>query len=50
MVKSIYREHHWTYDSISVLFVDNTDPSGIEFIYEDIVQVNKEIEEKTKNK
>ena len=50
MVRSIYREHHWTYDSISVLFFDNVDPSGIEFIYEDIVQVNKEIEEKANKK
>lgn len=50
MVRSIYREHHWPFEIISGLFVDNVDPQGIEFVYEDIVQVSEEIRAKIPTK
>lgn len=43
MIKSVVREHHWPPDTIGGLFCDNLDHEGLEFWYEDVKEVNKQL-------
>jgi len=40
------REHHWSPSEIGGLFLDNKDEKGLEFWYEDILQVQEEMKNK----
>ena len=44
------REHHWPVSEIDALFFDSIDKNGLEFWYNDIIEVNKEIEARSKAK
>lgn len=48
MVKSIVREHHWTPTEINAMFIDSIDFEGIEFWYNDGLEVSKELNKKKK--
>lgn len=48
MIKSVLREHHYPPQVIDALFVDAIDYHGLEFLYNDILEVSKEIETKSK--
>lgn len=50
MIKSVVREHHFTPDVIDALFFDAQDHRGLEFWYNDIVQVHKEMNDSLKKK
>lgn len=50
MVKTIIREYHWTPDIIDKLFVDDIDYHGIIWHYNDIKEVNEEIQKSIKKK
>lgn len=42
------REYHWSPSTIGDLFFDDDDYEGIVWIYNDMVEVQKEIERKSK--
>lgn len=46
MVKTVVREHHWPPDVIGGLFVDDADSKGLEFWYDDILEVIEKINPK----
>jgi len=46
MIKSIIREHHLTPSVIDAFFLDDNDYHGLEFWYNDVVEVNKTINKK----
>lgn len=48
MIKSIVREHHFPPKVIDAFFLDEIDYRGLEFWYNDIVEVDKEIKSKQK--
>jgi len=41
MVKSVVREHHWSPAHVGDLFIDQIDYLGLEFWYEDVIDMNK---------
>jgi hypothetical protein len=45
MVRSVVREHHWPPDKIGGLFVDAIDYEGLEFWYDDLMDVNNKLKE-----
>ncbi len=48
MVRSVAREFHWPPDKIGGFFIDDIDYLGLEFWYNDCVEMSKEIETKKK--
>jgi hypothetical protein len=46
MIKSVMREHHWTFLIIDELYMDEDDHRGIQFIYNDIKEVTEEMKVK----
>lgn len=46
MIKSVVREHHWSPEVISSLYLDGVDYFGLEWWYND----SKEVEESLKSK
>lgn len=46
MIKSVVREHHFTPSVIDAFFIDDADYHGIEFWYNDIKEVTKELKSK----
>jgi hypothetical protein len=48
MIKSVVREHNWSPDIVGDLFFDSIDYKGLEFWYNDVVQVSKELSVKKK--
>ncbi len=44
------REHHWPPETIGRLFFDAIDYNGLEYWYNDIIKVNKELTDKQNNK
>ncbi len=45
-IKSIIREHHFGPSIIDAFFLDAIDYNGLDFYYNDIKEVNREIENK----
>ena len=43
MLKTVVREHHWPPEVFGGLFIDYQDHLGLEFWYNDIDEVNKEL-------
>jgi len=50
MVKTIIREYNWTPEIIDKMYLDDWDYHGIIWHYNDIVEVNKEIQKSIKKK
>jgi hypothetical protein len=50
MVKSVVREFQWLPTEIGSLFIDDADYLGLEFWYNDIVQVAQEFKNKNPKK
>ena len=48
MVRSVAREFHWPPDVLGGFFVDDIDYNGLEYWYNDCVEMSKEIKEKKK--
>lgn len=46
MVKTIIWEYHFRPSEIDTLFVDRVDWHGLEFLYETVSELNKELEPK----
>lgn len=46
MIKSVVRAHHWTPDVINSLYHDSIDYFGLQFWYDDVRQVEKELKAK----
>lgn len=46
MIKSIVREHHWSPKEINGLYLDSTDHFGLEYWYDDVVQVHNDLKAK----
>lgn len=46
MIKSIVREHKWTFLIIEEMFLDEQDFKGIEFWYQDIKEVTEALKPK----
>jgi hypothetical protein len=46
MIVSLIREHHWPPDIISGLFIDDQDYEGVEFLYNDLVEMHAELKKK----
>jgi hypothetical protein len=46
MIRSVVREHHWTPDTISRLYLDCRDHDGLVYWYEDIKAVVAEMKKK----
>lgn len=44
MIKSIMRFHHWTPETIDGLYLDGIDHFGIKWIYDDIVEYQRELQ------
>ena len=43
MIKSVARQYHWPPDKIESLYVDDTDFFGLEYWYNDALEIEKEI-------
>jgi hypothetical protein len=50
MIKSVVRQHHWHPKDIDVLYIDRIDHHGLEYWYDDAVEMTDEIEKKIKGK
>lgn len=50
MIRSVVREHDWPPHIVGGLFVDAVDYEGLEFWYEDCVEMNKKMEESKSKK
>lgn len=50
MIKSVVREHHWAPATIGALYFDAEDREGLEYWYNDIIEVDKKLKEKTSKK
>lgn len=50
MVQTVVREHHWPPDKFKKLYLDDTDYLGLEFWYNDVIHVGKELKNKHKEK
>ena len=48
MIKSVVREHHWPPSEFERLYLDDADVFGLEFWFNDIVEVNESLKEKPK--
>jgi hypothetical protein len=48
MVQTVVREHHWQPNQINRLYLDDIDYNGLEFWYNDVVAVGKELKTKQK--
>lgn len=48
MIKTVVREHHWAPSVVGALFFDKGEYDSLDFWYNDIVTVDKEMKEKTK--
>jgi hypothetical protein len=46
MIVSVVREHHWAPEIIGALFVDDGDHHGLEFWYNDVLEVSNELKKK----
>lgn len=46
MIASVVREHHWAPDQIGALFIDSQDYQGLEFWYDDVMEMTAEIKKK----
>lgn len=46
IIKSVVREHHFSPAEIDAFFLDDIDYHGLEFWYNDVRQVSKELKEK----
>lgn len=47
MIKTVVREHHWLPDQIAALsFYDPDDPNGLEYWYNDILEVHEQLKNK----
>lgn len=43
MIKTVIRGHHYTPGEIDALFIDGQDHHGIEWLYEDLKEIDDEI-------
>ncbi len=43
MITSVVREHHWLPAQVGSLFLDADDHYGLEYWYNDLVEVNEEL-------
>lgn len=43
MIKTVVREYHWPPDHIGGLFIDDMDYKGLEFWYNDVIEVIEKI-------
>ncbi len=50
MVKSVVREFQWLPTEIGSLFIDGIDYLGLEYWYNDVAEVSKELKQKTAKK
>lgn len=48
MIKTLIRFHHWTPEIIDGLYLDGADHFGIEWLYNDVVEYNREIKGRNK--
>lgn len=48
MVKSVIREFKWSPDAINHLYIDDIDYLGLEYWYNDVLEIHKEIKNKNK--
>jgi hypothetical protein len=46
MIKTVVREHHWSPEIIGDLFIDGQDYEGLEYWYDDIMEVITELNKK----
>ncbi len=46
MIKTVVREHHWPPHIIKELYLDNEDYQGLEYWYEDVIEVSKDLNKK----
>jgi len=46
MLKSIVREHHWSPQYLSKMYLDDSDHRGLEYWYNDVLEVGKELKKK----
>tara|TARA_R110000823_G_scaffold260006_3_gene380988 strand:+ start:439 stop:579 length:141 start_codon:yes stop_codon:yes gene_type:complete len=46
MIKSVIREHHWLPQQVSKMYLDSSDHRGLEYWYEDVQEVGKELNKK----
>lgn len=49
MIKSVIRGHHFLPSIVDDLFLDGQDHWGLEWLYNDLVDEQKELKSKTKN-
>lgn len=50
MIKTVVREHHWTPNKIESLYLDDADFFGLKYWYNDILEVNDELDKQTDEK
>lgn len=50
MVKTVAREYHWAPNIIGAFFIDDNDWHGLEFWYNDVNEMNKELKTPTPKK
>ena len=48
MIWSVVREHHWPPEVIDGLYLDSADHFGLEFWYDDLIEVHKELKQKNR--
>ena len=46
MIKSVVREHHWSPSEFKSLYLDDADFFGLEFWFNDVVEVNESLKPK----
>lgn len=49
MIQTVVREHHWEPRQFKRLYLDDSDYNGLEFWYNDVVEVGNELKKKQKN-
>lgn len=49
MIKTVARYHHWTPETLKNLYLDDADFFGLEYWYNDVLVVLKELKEPPKN-
>lgn len=50
MIKSVVREHHWAPHIVGALYFDAEDYQGLQFWYDDLAEMQKEIKDRSKEK
>ena len=50
MVRTVVREHHWSPTEIENLYLDDADFFGLMWWYNDILEVNEELNKKKEKK